>query len=101
MLLSQHLGEYSYVHRRPLLLLTRSPMTGRSSCACAAFAPPVSQLRRTREDLLSKRRSACELAEEQLQHLHGPQDQIQSFLALNDPDRVSTCIHSQSIEVLQ
>ena len=91
MLLGQHLGECGFVQRRPLSLLTQLRLKDRTSCTCAASSPPTPQLRQNRGDLLSKRRSAVELAGEQLQRLHGPQEQVQSFLALNDPEKVDKC----------
>ena len=92
MMLGHHLGESSYVHRRPLSLLTKLRLNRSASCKAAATSPPPSQLRANRDDLQSKRRSAVELAEEQLQRLHGPQEQVQSFLAFSDSEQVSTWV---------
>ena len=49
----------------------------------ASLDPPASQIRQTRQQILSKQRSAAEIAEEQLAALLKHQPAVQSFVTVD------------------
>ena len=83
------------MHRRPLLLLTRLRWAQGAARAAAtdAAAPPSSRrsrLRENQEALQSRRTSAVQLVQGQLDQLQGQQERVKSFLSVADSQRVST-----------